>query len=906
MKIQLTAFLCLSLISANAHEAYVRVNNGVPQIHLDGQPVRPRWTYNRTQQGIFGDRNKVPRVSSYLMNEPVRRQFLFTAEQDTNADVTVHFKLYEYNISKPVLNWWIDDFAFEDLTDGRFLIPTETFDDEKNNPFSFFPKDDADYQVSRVANGGRDDSPALKITWRNIKAMENEGLPYHTYTIPRRMQLKAGHDYRISFWSNADATARLDISVRALPDYHICLADKYDVMQETLLLAKDAGIDFVTTMIECPWPRPGEAADWVVTDTTLDHILAVMPNAKIVPRFKVLAPSWWREEHPDDMFGADPNANFKYNHAVESFCSELWRREAKERIRALIEHVEEKYGANIVGYHPCPSHEEEWFWPGAIGLPDRSGYGPREIAAWRQWLKRKYGTDNALQLAWAQPTVTLETAEVPPPKRYAECDADGIFLSTATSRDIIDHNEFLSDMMSDVLLEFAHTVREVCGKKRLVLAFYGYCLETAPSYHQPGVGHDCLKKVLASPDVDILCSPISYWERLEGGVGPVMSTVESAAKAGKLWFMEDDSRTHLAISGTLSGLGNDAFIKMRWGAQHVLLRNLGEQLVRNMGCWWMDLGSLRWFEDPALWEMMRAIERADRIKLEHPMPFRPAVAAFCDERAYNYSTAAVFVPADKTTGKAEHFIRHPAPTHAPLMSVSRLTLGHLGTSFGHYLLTDMLEQDMPEVKLAIYMNPWVLTAKERTLLKQRSANRFALWCFAPGYVDPVAGLHAEQVQELTGFHVTPVHETYQQVKSTDEGRAAGLPPEWAVDGAVSMVMAVTEQPGDLVLACWSDGKAAIVQRGNAIYNATTSLSWELLRHAAKAAGVHLYTDQECVFYTDGHFAVLHGIREETVTVTLPAKANEIYDATNMLLIAEHTDKVVIPLKFGETRILYWK
>jgi len=26
----------------------------------------------------------------------------------------------------------------------------------------------------------------------------------------------------------------------------------------------------------------------------------------------------------------------------------------------------------------------------------------------------------------------------------------------------------------------------------------------------------------------------------------------------------------------------------------------------------------------------------------------------------------------------------------------------------------------------------------------------------------------------------------------------------------------------------------------------------------------------------------------------------------MLLLAEHTDKVVIPLKFGETRILYWK
>jgi len=55
-----------------------------------------------------------------------------------------------------------------------------------------------------------------------------------------------------------------------------------------------------------------------------------------------------------------------------------------------------KYGEHIVGYHPCPSREEEYFWPGSMATPDFCGYGPREVAAWRAWLARKYGSDAAL------------------------------------------------------------------------------------------------------------------------------------------------------------------------------------------------------------------------------------------------------------------------------------------------------------------------------------------------------------------------------------------------------------------------------------------------------------------------------------------------------------------------------
>ena len=172
---------------AFAHEAHIQMANGVPQVWLDGKPTRPRWTYNRTQQGSYGPRDKVPLASTFLMNEPVRREFLFSAVEETDAEVTIHLRLNEYNVSKPVLNWWIDDFAFEDLTDGTQWIPTESFDSPENNLFSFYPQDDADYQVGWSAAGGRENSPCLKITWRNIVRRETDQLPYHAYTVPRRM-----------------------------------------------------------------------------------------------------------------------------------------------------------------------------------------------------------------------------------------------------------------------------------------------------------------------------------------------------------------------------------------------------------------------------------------------------------------------------------------------------------------------------------------------------------------------------------------------------------------------------------------------------------------------------------------------------------------------------------------------
>ena len=103
--------------------------------------------------------------------------------------------------------------------------------------------------------------------------------------------------------------------------------------------------------------------------------------------------------------------------------------------------------------------------------------------------------------------------------------------------------------MADLICESAHAVKQATGGRKLVLFFYGYLFEFA-DLQMAGTnsGHYDLRKVLDCPDIDFLCSPISYYDRSTDGTAPAMTAAESVALAGKIWVMEDDTSTHLSLT----------------------------------------------------------------------------------------------------------------------------------------------------------------------------------------------------------------------------------------------------------------------------------------------------------------------------------------------------------------------
>ncbi len=158
----------------------------------------------------------------------------------------------------------------------------------------------------------------------------------------------------------------------------------------------------------------------------------------------------------------------------------------------------------------------------------------------------KYGSDQALSNAWKKNVLLghVEIPSVPCNINFKENrnPENKLFINLKENPDISDVYDFISDFNIRMMDELSEVVKRATNFKSLVMNFYGYLFELGDSK----TGHNSLYKLLKSPYVDILCSPIGYLDRIEGGYMSYMSPVDSVLKAGKLWFVEDDTKTCLA------------------------------------------------------------------------------------------------------------------------------------------------------------------------------------------------------------------------------------------------------------------------------------------------------------------------------------------------------------------------
>ena len=107
-------------------------------------------------------------------------------------------------------------------------------------------------------------------------------------------------------------------------------------------------------------------------------------------------------------------------------------------------------------------------------------------------------------------------------------------------------------------------------------------------------GHCATRKVLNSPYIDVLSSPVWYTDRGLGGVRTPQSPAESVTLAKKLWCDEDDNRTYLIWKSGSVLLAADKNQKKLEDSVNLMRRNMAEQTLRNNTSWWMDLFGAGW------------------------------------------------------------------------------------------------------------------------------------------------------------------------------------------------------------------------------------------------------------------------------------------------------------------------
>jgi beta-galactosidase len=638
--------------------------------------------------------------------------------------------------------------------------------------------------------------------------------------------------------------------------------------------ARDASIHLYSIEISMPWPRPGEDADYSDGDLSLEETEAMDPSALVLLRFNVGPPDWWLDAHPDDRMVFEDGT-------VEGWspASAAWADEMLVWVREFVRHYESRFGRLILGYHPCGQMTGEWFyfdsWDGRL-----SDFSPTMNSGFRLWLKDKYGTVDELRSAWGRDDLTFETVEIPAAAEQRRTSI-GFFRDPERERNIIDFFEYKQEAMEQPLERIARAVKEETAGQKLVCFFYGYLFEMhgLPAGPQ-GSGHLALARLLENKDVDIVCSPISYFDRGPGGAGCFMAAVDSVLSAGKMWFNEDDTRTYLSSP-------DDPFGRAATPQQTIWIhrRNFGLIWPRRLGCWYMDLPGAGWLSGDDLWENIGRLSLFYRHRLTEPPSWSPEVALIVDERSPFYTCCS-------------------SALHAPLVYQMRSAFYRLGATVRIHLLSDLVSGRMPPAKVYVFLNCFHLSSRERAAVFVLTHGKTAVWFYGGGFLDTDAT--DDHISLVTGISV--VRGVPQAGKALPDPSGGvlvmGLGETFGTQRRLDPLWIVSD-PRAQILARFGDGTPAVAAKwtpaGLRVYIGTLSAPAQFLRNVLKASGVHLYMDSDDAISTDGRFLAVTATSAGSKTIVFPRRVT-LTDALDGSDIARGVDRFSLLMEFGETRL----
>lgn len=324
----------------------------------------------------------------------------------------------------------------------------------------------------------------------------------------------------------------------------------------------------------------GNTPDYSEFDKNVKAITDINPNAYILPRVNVSPSREWELSHPDELndTGREPFVDCRRF----CFASDIWADEVKRTLKLFNEHIESMpYAKNIIGYHLATGQTEEW-----MAFDVKGSRGKRSLEKFK--------------------ISGLENNEV-------------------------NYYHFLSDVIADRICEFSKYIKQLTDGRLLAGVFYGYTFELT----KRGKGHHSLHRVLECPDVDFLCSPISYSNlRKEGRDHGYIVPISSIQNAGKLYFAENDTRTHLsAPPNDLPHYNSPVWFGPDFETTiNIMKMHFSKAVLRGHSAWWFDMWG-GWFKDERYMSLLQKMQCISIDSLNKSMKSTAEVAVFVDENS---------------------------------------------------------------------------------------------------------------------------------------------------------------------------------------------------------------------------------------------------------------------------------
>jgi hypothetical protein len=618
---------------------------------------------------------------------------------------------------------------------------------------------------------------------------------------------------------------------------------------DQIQMAGDAGVHIHTHLVELEIDETQIATNVSTAAYLLKKTLEIDPEAQVLFRVVLAAPSGWHEKFRDARYLtvdgqlAEPSFSDAAFWDVATVC-------LKEFVRQLRMLPNRD---SILGVH---LDRGEWFYVDGVGY-DTSNAAKAEF---RVWAKMRYRSDVvALRAAWFDGSVDFERLEIPP---YSPEDASDKFVrANRKERRWVDYHLFLSDAAVARIADLAYACKEASEGYFLVGVSYGYTFE----WSHPASGHLSLGKLLRTAEVDFIAGPPSYRNREPGGAASFPGPIDSFALNGKLYISEEDFKTSLG-----TGYDYDDFnpmIKTPQALESVHWRGVGAALAHNSGVCWMDLWGNGWLKTQSAWERAGNVRKALIARMACPQT-DPEVAIFIDERSLAYLV-------DKKG-------------FSLLVQNVRESVLRAGLSAGFYLLSDLQHRDQfPESKLYVFIDAWDIRPELRAAIKTRlqKDDKVLFWLYSAGLFD--SGRESlERAREVMGIALKP-QPFHSRTGTTivarrhpladpfeDKSNVGGAPLEpsyFAIpeDGAVLGEYSQTGLPSFVCREFGAGGDPQL--RWRSVFLGEPIVTAGLMRALGQMAGAHVWSFTDDVVHVRPPFLTVHCSGAGHRTVTLPGK-----------------------------------
>ena len=651
------------------------------------------------------------------------------------------------------------------------------------------------------------------------------------------------------------------------------------------------------------WLEDG-SIDYAAFDAVIYDTLASNDDALVMVNIGMFAPQWWLEQNPDHRAQAHNGSSYI---ALDdaSLGSEKFRQEAGEVLRLLLAHMKEQnYYNRVFGLKISGGQSYEWMHLGT-GADQGPDYSAASMEGFRNYLKNKYKTDQALQAAWGNNNVTLETAAAP--GWDERCASTNVYMGDvdtgSISRNLVDWNLWLGEASADSFLYYCQIAKEVTDNQIIVGGYNGY-LWTSNTHDSQGKAHTAMDRVLDSPYVDWIASPIAYNERLLGQSSAYMAMLDTVQAHGKLYVAEQDNRT--CLSDSYAGNSWDADWDYKIGQARTMAdtiyqqkRDFANALVNGAGLWQFDMYG-GWLDDDQIYDYIRDAKAEYDLSVHMNRSTTNEVAVFVGDETYAYLTA-------ENSNMSFALLE-------PMLMQQRKHLAAMGAGYDTYAMSTLLEGKVPSHKLNIVLSPFEITEQMHSAIDTylKSNNQVVVWVYLPG-ISTGKALSLANVQRTTGFSIGAVEQkSTLQVQLDDSGHnltegIAGLVYGNSVLNFVSPLTYIQDTTGATVLGYNATGQKpglAVKDMGNwtSIYSAAPCLNVQLLRNLMAFAGCHSYSENPTdIIYSSDSYVALHSAVEGNKTINLTGNYS-VYDVFEEKFVSMNTNQIQYYHQANDTHI----